>query len=141
MFEAFTKQWQQGLKPMTELAAVNAKAVEQLSQQQTKLFTTTLQGNVEYAQELSQQQGVAGVVTAQNDFLKKLQSDLVQASTDAYQLALATKEEAQQLLSSTQAEPEKPKAKKAAKAKKATASKVKTPVARAATEEAQLNLQ
>lgn len=147
MFEAFTKQWQQGLKPMTELAAVNAKAIEQLSQQQTKLFNTALQSNVEYAQELSQQQDVAGMVATQSDFLKKLQSDLSQAGTDTYQLALAAKDEAQQLLNSAKLETPAattPKAKKAAPAKKAATSKAKKSAAKAEpksiADEAQLKL-
>jgi phasin family protein len=128
MFEAFTKQWQQGLKPMTELVAVNAKALEQLSKQQTELFNNTLQGNVEYSQELSQQQDITGLMAIQKDYVSKLQSSFSQAGAEVLELAINTKGEAQQALSPLHTEDaptaETPPAKKATP-KKATAIKTK----------------
>lgn len=149
MFEAFTKQWQQGFKPINELATVNAKAIEQLSKQQLELFNTVVKGNMEYAQTLSQQKDLAGVLSSQKDYLHKLQSELNQAGKEAYELALATKEEAQQLLKPSPAEAtaQKPtaKAKKAAArkpaAKKAPAKAAAKAEPKSIADEAQLKLQ
>ena len=94
MYDKMSDQFQQSFKPLNDLVAVNAKAVERLVQQQSALFTTTLSDSVSYSQNLWAQKDAATVMEQQKDFAEKLQEKLTDAAKDAYAVIADTQEKA-----------------------------------------------
>lgn len=98
MFDKIAEQFQNSFKPMSELVAVNAKAVEQLAKQQTTLFTGVLNDGVAYAEGLSGQKDIAGIVEAQKVYAEGVQEKVVSAAKDAYAVMAETQEKAGEIL-------------------------------------------
>lgn len=119
MFDKIAVQFQNSLKPVNALVAVNAKALEQLAQQQTALFTGVLNDGVAYAEGLSAQKDVAGIVEAQKAYAEGLQEKVVAAAKDAYVVLTETQEHAGEVLKGAFAQVKEAAAEAAPKAGKA----------------------
>ncbi|BFM17856.1 hypothetical protein R50073_40390 [Maricurvus nonylphenolicus] len=104
MFDQITEQFQKSMKPMSELAAINVKATEQLMQQQTSLFTGMMNDGMTFAQGLSGQKDVAAVMEAQKSYAEGVQEKVVSAAKDAYAVITETQEKASEVLKGAFAE-------------------------------------
>ncbi len=98
MFDKIAEQFQNSFQPMGELVAINAKALEQLAKQQTTLFTGVLNDGVAYAEGLSGQKDIAGIVEAQKVYAEGVQEKVVTAAKDAYAVMAETQEKAGEIL-------------------------------------------
>jgi len=98
MFNKISAQLQDSMKPVTDLAEVNLKAMKQLTQAQSELFNTVVSSNVAFAQELAGQKDIKGVVAAQKAYAEGLQETLNTAAQEAYALLTQTQEEAGEIL-------------------------------------------
>ena len=94
MYEKFSTQLQSSLKPATELFAINAKAMEQLAQQQTGLFTSLLNDNVALAKTISTQSNLMGAIEVQKAYAENVQGKLVSAAKEAAGVISKSQEEA-----------------------------------------------
>lgn len=92
MFDKVAEQFQNSFKPVSDIVSVNAKAMEKLAQQQTSLFTGVLNDSVAYAEGLSGQKDVAGIVEAQKAYAEGVQEKMVSAAKDAYAVMTETQE-------------------------------------------------
>lgn len=124
MFDKMTEQFQNSFKPVSELVAINAAAMEKLANQQTALFTGVLNDSVAYAEGLANQQDISAVVEAQKSFAEGVQEKVVCAAKDAYEVMAETQEKAGELLKGAYTQAQEvatavaPKAAKASKAAK-----------------------
>lgn len=98
MFDQMNEQLQKSLKPLTDLAAVNAKALEQLASQQSNLFSTLLNDGVEFTQGLSEKKDVNAVVEAKKTYLEGMQEKIVAATKESYDVISEAQEKAGEVL-------------------------------------------
>ncbi|MCV6624827.1 MAG: phasin family protein [Cellvibrionaceae bacterium] len=98
MFEQVNEQIQKSLKPMSELASVNAKALEQLASQQNALFTGLLNDGVNFSQSLTEKQDVNAMVEAQKAYLEGVQEKIVAAAKETYDVISDAQEKAGEVL-------------------------------------------
>ena len=80
MFEDVTEQFGKTLKPYNTLFAVNAKVLEKLVKQQTKLFTDVLNDSVAYTQALSNQKDPFSVFETQKSYVESIQVKVANAT-------------------------------------------------------------
>ncbi len=86
MFTQITEQFEKSIKPVNALVANNAKVLEQLAQQQTKLFTEVLNDSVAYTETLAAQKDVTAAFEVQKSFIEGVQVKLVNATKEAQNL-------------------------------------------------------
>ncbi|EGG99053.1 putative granule-associated protein [gamma proteobacterium IMCC2047] len=86
MFEKMTEQFENTMKPVNSMFATNAKVLEQLAQQQTKLFSDVLNDSIAYTETLGAQKDVIGMFEAQKSFVESVQVKMVNATKDAQNL-------------------------------------------------------
>ena len=84
MFGKFSEQVKKSSKPVSSLVAVNTKALEELSQQQTEFFTGFLADSVKYVESLSVQTEVKGFVAAQSSYAEAVKERLAHTSKQTY---------------------------------------------------------
>lgn len=84
MFGKFSEQLKTSTKPLNSLFAVNAKALESLSQHQTELFTGLMSDSVKYIESVSVQTEVNGVISANTEFAGAMRERFVSASKETY---------------------------------------------------------
>ncbi|MFL0798440.1 MAG: phasin family protein [Cellvibrionaceae bacterium] len=120
MFDQISSKIQESMTPITKLAEVNVKAMEQLTQAQSSLFNNLVSSNVAFAQELAAQKDIAGVVALQKSFAEDLQEKLSTAAKESYALLAETQEKATELLKGAFAQAQEAAATVAPKASKAS---------------------
>jgi phasin family protein len=98
MFDQMNEQIQKSMKPVTELASFNAKALEQLASQQNALFSTLLNDGVSFSQGLSEQKDVNTLVEAQKAYVEGIQEKVVAAAKEAYDVISSAQEKAGEVL-------------------------------------------
>lgn len=98
MLKKVVESFQNAMKPATELMTLNAKAIEQLVQQQATLVTGTVNNSVAYTKELMGQKDVSGIYKTQKEYLTGVKDSVVSASKEAYSVMSDTKEKAGELL-------------------------------------------
>jgi phasin family protein len=98
MFDKITEQFENSLKPYSELVNINAKALEKLAQQNADLFTSNLKEGVAYAQELSAKKDMASVIETQKAFAENMQEKLTNAAKEAYSVLTAAQEQTGEVL-------------------------------------------
>ena len=86
MFTQITEQFEKSMKPVNTLFANNAKVLEQLAAQQTKLFTDVLNDSVAYTETLAAQKDVTATFEVQKAFVEGVQVKLENASKEALNL-------------------------------------------------------
>ena len=84
MFGKFSEQLKKSSKPMNSWMSVNAKMLEDLSQNQTELFTGLLSDSVKYLETVSVQTEAKGVFAANSEFAEAMRDRLAVASKGAY---------------------------------------------------------
>ena len=84
MFGKFSEQLKKSSKPVNSWMAVNAKMLEDLSQNQTELFTGLLSDSVKYLETVSVQTEAKGVFAANSEFAEAMRDRLAVASKGAY---------------------------------------------------------
>ncbi len=98
MLDKFFEQSQNAMRPVSDLAAINTKALEQIFDKQKALFNDMWNDSVTYAKELSAQKDFSGVYQTQKAYLESVQERLMSASTDAYEIFTSTQEKASDVL-------------------------------------------
>ena len=101
MFDKVNEQIQKSLKPVTELASVNAKALEQLAKQQNALFTSLLNEGVAFTEGATETKDVKTLVEAQKQYAEGVQEKIVAAAKDAYEVISGAQERAGEVLKTT----------------------------------------
>lgn len=84
MYAQITEQFEESLKPASELLQINVKVAETLAQQQTSLFTSFMNDGLAFTQSIMGQKDVAGILNAQKEYGEEVQSKLVESSKEAY---------------------------------------------------------
>lgn len=98
MLDKFLEQAQTSMKPMTDLAALNTKVMEEAFEKQKSFVSEMVNEGMAYAKELSTQKDFSGIYQTQKNYLESMQEKLVSASTDAYELFTSTQEKASTLI-------------------------------------------
>ena len=98
MFEQITEQYQKSMKPMSELAGINAKVCEQLLQKQTGLLTRMIKDCVNYAQSAGHPEDVSGTMEAQKTYVESLQDNIVTTTKDTYAVITEAQEKVGELM-------------------------------------------
>ncbi len=86
MLDKMTEQFQSSMNPINDLLAKNAKALVQLAEQQTRLFTEIVSDSVAYTKALSEQKDLTGVLDVQKAFMGNIQEKITSASEDTSKL-------------------------------------------------------
>lgn len=94
MFDQMTEQFEKTMKPVNAMFAANAKVLEQLAQQQTKLFTDVLSDSVAYTETLGTQKDVTGAFEVQKTFIEGVQVKMINATKEAQTLLTDAQEKA-----------------------------------------------
>ena len=84
MFGKFSEQLKKSSKPINSLMAMNAKAMEDLSQNQTELFAGLLTDSVKFIESVTVQTEVKGVVAAGSEYAESMRDRFAMASKGAY---------------------------------------------------------
>ncbi|MEQ9071850.1 MAG: phasin family protein [Pseudomonadales bacterium] len=84
MYEQFTAQFEDSLKPVSELMKINVKTAETLAQQHTSFFTAALNDSLAYTQSLMAQKDLAGFLNINKEFGEDLQGKIVDVTKEAY---------------------------------------------------------
>ncbi len=98
MFENVAEQFQKSFKPVGEIMTVNAKALEQLAEKQTALFTSLLSDSVTYAEGLGTKTDMNAVMEAQKTYAEGVQEKFVTAAKDSYAVMSETQEKLGELM-------------------------------------------
>lgn len=99
MFNDFAEQFQRSFQPMSEMAAVNAKAMEILAEQQTSLFTAILNDGVACAKGLNGEYDLTTVMEAQKSYAEGVQQKMADTAKEAYSVLAETQEKLGELMS------------------------------------------
>lgn len=97
-FDKISEQFQSFQRPVNELAAVNAKALEQLTQKHANLVSALLNDGVAYAEGVKDLKDVAGVVEFQKAYNESLQEKLVNSAKETYAILVETHEKASEVI-------------------------------------------
>lgn len=92
MFDTMNEQIQKTMKPMTELASINAKTLEQLAEKQASLFTSLVNEGVNFGNNLTQHQDVTSLANAQKGFWENVQQTLVSSGKESYEIITKAQE-------------------------------------------------
>lgn len=84
MFGKFSEQFKQSSKPVNSWVAMNARLMENLSQNQTELFTGLLSDSVKYIETVSVQTEAKGVLAANSELAEAMRDRFAVASKGAY---------------------------------------------------------
>lgn len=98
MFDQINEQIQKSLKPVTDLASLNAKILEQIATQQNALFTSLLNDGVSFSEGLSEKKDVNTLVEAQKAYAEGVQEKVVAAAKEAYDVISSAQEQAGEVL-------------------------------------------
>lgn len=98
MLKKVIESVQNAMKPASELMTLNAKAMEQLVQQQAALVTGTMNESVAFTKEMMAQKDVSGVFKTQKEYLSTVKDSVVAASKEAYSVMSDTQSKAGDLL-------------------------------------------
>lgn len=98
MFDKMNEQMQNSLKPVTDLANLNAKAFEQLAQQQSNLFSALMTGGVAFAQSSAENKDLTSIVEAQKTYAQEVQETVVNAAKESHAIISQTQEQSGDLL-------------------------------------------
>jgi phasin family protein len=98
MFDKMNEQLQNSMKPVTDLANLNAKALEQLATQQSTLFSTLMSGGMAFAQNSAEQKDVNTLMEAQKSYAQDVQETVLKAAKESYAVISETQEKSGELL-------------------------------------------
>lgn len=97
-FDQISEQFQSFQKPINQLTAINAKALEQLTRQQADMVTDLLNDGVAYVEGVSGVKDIAGAFEFQKSYNENLQEKLVTSAKESYAVLVETQEKAGEVL-------------------------------------------
>ncbi len=86
MLEQMNDQVKNSMKPVTELAALNISTLQAVSEKQSALFTTLLNGGVSFAKTATEHKDIASFSEAQKEYLTSLQETVTNSAKETYTL-------------------------------------------------------
>jgi len=98
MLDSITKQFQDSIKPVSDLAAINAKALETLTQKQSTLFSEMLSAGVSYTEGFSGYKDLTDAAESQKAYVETVQGKMVEAAKEAYAVINETQEQAGEIM-------------------------------------------
>ncbi|WP_218309239.1 phasin family protein [Alteromonas antoniana] len=100
MFGKFSEQLKKTSKPVSNLFAMNAKVLEDLSAHQTELFTGLLSDGVKYMESVSVQPDLKGVLAANSEYAESVRERITSVSKENYGTLNAAREQVTDLVKS-----------------------------------------
>ncbi len=91
-FGKFSEQLSSAQKPVGELVAINAKALERLTQQQADLLSGLLDQGVTYVEGVGAVDGISSVVELQKAYVEGLREQLAGSAKNVYAIFAETQE-------------------------------------------------
>jgi phasin family protein len=110
MLEKLVESGKTGLKPITELFSVNAKAFEKLTSQQSAFIAEVLSDSFKQAQELAAKKDLTAIFESQKNYAESLQQKWVDNAKQTLELVNEARESATAVIESIFTKPEAPKA-------------------------------
>ena len=98
MFDKINQQMQHSLKPVTDLANLNAQAFEQLAQQQSRLFSTLMSTGVAFAQSAVEFKDLNSMAQAQKSYTDQVQESVANTAKQSHAIISQTEEHCGDLL-------------------------------------------
>lgn len=93
MNNQFFQQAEQFFKPISEIAALNARTFEALAEKQTSLMTGVWNDSINCAKELSDKRDVASFYSSQKSFWEGVNQKFSSTARDSYNLLTEAQEE------------------------------------------------
>lgn len=115
MYNQFTDQLEESVKPLTELLKISVSATEKLAKQQSEFFTAALNNNLAFTQSLLGQKEITGMLNVQKEFGEELQEKVVAATKEAYATVTEAQTKATEIMKGSFAQVEKAASEAAAK--------------------------
>ncbi len=100
MYEKLNEQIQQSIKPVTEIATINVKALETLAEKQGEFFKYLLESSQSFATTAAPGGDINGVIGAQKAYAEELQKRIATAAEEAYGIITAAQEKSGAILQS-----------------------------------------
>jgi phasin family protein len=110
MLDKLVQSGKTGLKPITELFSVNAKAIEKLTSQQSAFIAECMSDSMKQAQELASKKDLSALFESQKNYAEQMQQKWVDNAKQTLELMNEARESATAVLESLFAKPEAPKA-------------------------------
>lgn len=107
MYNQFTDQLEESVKPLTELLKISVTATEKLAKQQSEFFTAALNNNLAFTQSLLGQKEITGMLNVQKEFGEELQEKVVAATKEAYATVTEAQTKATEIMKGSFAQVEK----------------------------------
>lgn len=101
MFGKFAEQIKQSSKPVGTLVAVNAKAMEAISQHQTAFFTGVLSDSVHFMQDATKQTQLDGFLAAQSAYSESVRDRLTAVSSSTLSTLTEVREDVNKVMKET----------------------------------------
>ncbi len=104
MYDKLNEQLQQSIKPVTEIASINVKALETLAEKQGEFFKYLLDSSASFAETAKPGSDINGIVDAQKAYAEELQKRIVAAAEEAYGVITSAQEKSGEILKSVVAD-------------------------------------
>lgn len=101
MLDKIFEQSQTAFKPMSELASLNAKVLEEVAEKQKTFVSDMMNDSMAYAKEISAQKDFSGMYQTQKNYLESVQEKMIAASTDAYNYMTSAQEKVSDVIKSS----------------------------------------
>lgn len=100
MLEKLVESGKSGLKPITELFSVNAKALEKLTSQQSAFIAEVMSDSMKQAQELASKKDLAALFECQKSYAEQVQQKWVDNAKQTLELMNEARESATAVIES-----------------------------------------
>jgi len=100
MLEKLVESSKTGLKPITELFSLNAKAFEKLTSQQSAFIAEVLSDSFKQAQELASKKDIGAIFESQKSYAEEVQQKWVDNAKQTLELVNEARESATAVIES-----------------------------------------
>lgn len=104
MLDKINEQIQQSIKPVTEIASINVKALETLAEKQGEFFKYIMESSQSFATGATPGGDMNAMVDAQKAYAEELQKRIVAAAEDAYSVISTAQAKSGEILKSVVAD-------------------------------------
>ncbi len=84
MYSQMTEQFQNSMKPLTELMEINIKTIEALTEKQTSFFTEAMSDGLAYTQDITSQTDLASILKVQKEYGEDFQEKFMTTTKELY---------------------------------------------------------
>ncbi len=98
MFDKFTEQYQNSLKPFAALATINVDALEKLTQLQTNYAVGVLRDGITLGESLTAQKDIPGIIKTQKAYTEDIQERTGDTVKSIYAVMTKAQEQAGDVL-------------------------------------------